>query len=81
MITAAAQGPWPLDVPITDLARGGLSHPCVIRTSKITALDSRRATAIGDIAPADRAAITANLKALLASVLANSPSNKTLEHD
>ena len=66
MITTAAQGAWPMDIPITDLARGGLSRPCVIRTSKITALDSRLATIIDDIAPADRAAIAANLRTRLA---------------
>jgi mRNA-degrading endonuclease toxin of MazEF toxin-antitoxin module len=70
MITSAAQGRWLTDVPISDLPRGGLSHPCVVRTSKITALDSRLATPIGDLAAIDRGGVAACLNELLATALA-----------
>jgi mRNA interferase MazF len=70
MITSAAQGRWPTDVPISDLRRGGLSHPCVVRTSKITALDSRLATPIGDLAATDRGRVAVYLNDLLATALA-----------
>jgi len=69
MITSAAQGRWPLDIPVSDLRLGGLSHPCVVRTSKVTALDSRLAVRIGELAAADRVAVTACLRDLLGSVL------------
>lgn len=70
MITTAPQGLWPFDVPITDLPRGGLTRPCVVRTTKITSLDSRLATPIGDLAPADRTAIAAHFKTLFAPAVA-----------
>lgn len=69
MITSAARERWPLDVAISDLHLGGLSHPCVVRTSKVTTLDSRLAVRIGELAVADRAKITACLDQLLGAVL------------
>jgi mRNA interferase MazF len=70
MITSAAQGPWPLDVPISDLRRGGLSRACVVRTSKVATLDSRLATRIGELAAGDRAKVAACLTDLLRTALA-----------
>lgn len=69
MITSAARGRWPLDIPISDLRVGGLSHACVVRASKITALDSRLAVRIGELAGADRAQVAACLSELLGHVL------------
>lgn len=65
MITSATRGLWDLDVPISDLRRGGLSLPCVVRTSKVTSLDSRLAERIGDLAEADRGRVAACLRRLL----------------
>ena len=69
MITSAARGRWPLDIPISDLRLGGLSHTCVVRTSKVTTLDSRLAVRIGELAAADRAKVAACLRDLLGDVL------------
>jgi len=49
---------------------GDLSHACVVRTGKVTTLDSRLAARIGELSVADRAKITARLRALLGFVLA-----------
>jgi mRNA interferase MazF len=69
MITSAAQGRWPLDVPISDLRLGGLTHACVIRSSKVTALDARLAVRIGELGATDRAKVAACLRELLGTVL------------
>lgn len=69
MITSAARGRWPLDIPISDLRLGGLVHACVVRTSKVTTLDSRLAVRIGELAAADRARVAACLSDLLGDVL------------
>jgi hypothetical protein len=49
MITSAAHQGWPLDVPISDLDAGGLSHACVVRVSEVTSLEARLATRIGEL--------------------------------
>ena len=69
MITSAARGRWPLDVPVSDLHSGGLSHACVVRTTKVTTLDSRLAARIGELSVADRAKVAACLTELLDAVL------------
>jgi mRNA-degrading endonuclease toxin of MazEF toxin-antitoxin module len=66
MITSAVHGRWKLDVPVSDLRLGGLSRDCVVRTSKIAALDSRLVVRIGELAAADRAQVAAGLVELLA---------------
>lgn len=65
MITSAARGRWPLDVPISDLHAGGLSHACVVRTAKVTTLDLRLAAQIGELSAADRAKVAACLGKML----------------
>ena len=40
MITSASHTPWPLDVPIVDLASAGLPAPSIIRF-KLFTLDHR----------------------------------------
>jgi mRNA-degrading endonuclease toxin of MazEF toxin-antitoxin module len=57
MITSARHAAWDGDVPLSDLRLGGLSRACVVRTSKITTLDSRLAARIGELAGADRPSI------------------------
>ena len=69
MITSATHGRWPLDVAISDLRLGGLSHPCVVRTSKVTAIDSRLAIRIGQLAPGDCTKVAAYLGELLSGGL------------
>ena len=69
MITSGVRGRWPLDIPISDLRLGGLVHACVVRTSKVTTLDSRLAVRIGQLAAEDRAKIAACLSDLLGDVL------------
>ena len=49
MITSAARESWLLDVPISELRLGGLTHRCVVRVSKVTTLDERLASRIGEL--------------------------------
>src|ERR1051326_3352658 len=65
MITSAPQGTWPHDVSVSDLRLGGLDHPCVVRTSKITTLDARLAVRIGELARSDRALVREALRQVL----------------
>lgn len=55
MITSAAHAPWPLDVPIGDLASAGLPAPSIVRF-KLFTLDHRlvRGT-LGRLGAEDRA--------------------------
>ena len=69
MITSAAREKWPLDVPISDLRLGGLTHACVVRVSKVTTLHERLAARIGELSPQDRVKVAAGLRALLSPVL------------
>jgi mRNA interferase MazF len=69
MITSANRGLWPLDVPVSDLGRGGLPHACVVRTSKVATFDSRIADRIGELAEPDRAKVSAAVRAILGTVL------------
>ena len=70
MITSAGRGLWPGDVSISDLALGGLSRPCVVRTSKVTTLDTRLAERIGRLGESVRVAVAASLENLLKVALA-----------
>lgn len=69
MITSAAHERWPLDVPISDLGLGGLSHACVVRVRKVATLDQRMATRIGELSTFDRSEVAAGLRTLLGSAL------------
>jgi mRNA interferase MazF len=62
MITSARHAPWPDDVAVIDLAAAGLSHPSVIRTGKIAAIDSRLVTTIGRLSEPNRASVSECLK-------------------
>lgn len=65
MITSAANAPWPLDVPVSDLNAAGLPSASVVRM-KLFTLDHRlvirKAGVLGD---RDRAAVTRAVRALL----------------
>ncbi len=69
MITSAARERWPLDVPISNLQLGGLTHACVVRVSKATTLDERLAARIGELSTPDRARVATGLRTLLSPVL------------
>lgn len=69
MITSASQGLRPSDVPVSDLPRGGLSHACVVRVSKIATLDARLASRIGELAPPDRVKVAAHVREALNHIL------------
>ena len=47
MVTAAANEPWPEDVPIADHVATGLAIPSSIRVAKIATLPTGSATRIG----------------------------------
>ena len=54
MITSAAHAPWPLDVPIGDLASAGLPAPSIVRF-KLFTLDHRLARGkLGRLGAEDR---------------------------
>lgn len=65
MITSAAHERWLLDVPISDLQLGGLSHACVVRVGKVTTLDERLATRVGELSKSDRVDVARGLRTLL----------------
>ena len=69
MITSAAHERWPLDVPISNLRLGGLTHACVVRVSKVTTLDERLAARIGELSAPDRVKVAAGLRTPLRDVL------------
>ena len=68
-ITSAARERWPLDVPISNLRLGGLTHACVVRVSKVTTLDERLAARIGELSTPDRVKVATGLRTLLSPVL------------
>ena len=65
MITSAANAPWPLDCPITDLASAGLPAPSKVRF-KLFTLDHRLVRGqLGKLSPIDAEAVRARLLDLL----------------
>ena len=65
MITSAANAPWPLDCPITDLAAAGLPAPSKVRF-KLFTLDHRLVRgALGALSPADSRTVSEALRKLL----------------
>lgn len=67
MITSAANGSWPADVPITDLRSAGLPAPSVVRCAKIATIASSGAQKIGVLLrPAERAAVARNIAGAVA---------------
>lgn len=67
MITSAANPPWPMDVPITDLRSAGLPAPSVVRCAKIATIGRNQAQKIGMLLrPAERAAIARHLASAMA---------------
>ncbi len=67
MITSRGNAPWPLDVPITDVASAGLNAPSLVRM-KLFTLDHRLILRkAGDLARTDRRAVLYSLKHSLAA--------------
>lgn len=65
MITSAANPPWPLDCPITDLRSAGLPAPSKVRF-KLFTLDHRLVRGrLGRLGPADRQQVRQALARLL----------------
>ena len=65
MITSANNPPWPLDVPVSDLAAAGLPAPSIVRM-KLFTLDHRFIVAKrGTLSDKDRKAVSRALKAVL----------------
>jgi mRNA interferase MazF len=65
MITSAAHAPWPLDVPIGDLASAGLPAPSIVRF-KLFTLDHRlvRGT-LGRLGAEDRERLRRSMRELM----------------
>jgi mRNA interferase MazF len=68
MITAAENKGWPGDVTISDTAAAGLPVASVIRTAKITTIDSGDAEPLGTLAPADRDHVVMTISGLLSGL-------------
>lgn len=65
MITSAQNPPWPLDIPISDLAAAGLPAPSVVRM-KLFTLDHRFIIAKrGKLSEKDRKMVSRALKSAL----------------
>ena len=65
MITSAANPPWPLDRPVTDLSAAGLPAPSKVRF-KLFTLDHRLVRGeLGGLSPQDRLHVEAALAILL----------------
>ena len=69
MITSASRERWPLDVLVSDIQLGGLTHACVVRVNKVTTLDQRLAARIGELSTPDRIKVATGLGTLLSPVL------------
>ena len=67
MVTSATHSPWPLDVPVTDLASAGLPAPAIVRMKLFTLDDRFVERTAGVLAPADSAGVAASLARLIGS--------------
>jgi mRNA interferase MazF len=65
MITSAGHRRWPLDVPLSDLARAGLPAPSLVRMKLFTLDDRLIERRIGTLAPTDARAVEGALAVLL----------------
>ncbi len=66
MITTAASGPLPSDIPVTNPERAGLPHSCYIRIGRIaTVNDALIGRKLGELTVKDRNAATALLRRYL----------------
>lgn len=65
MVTTAARGRWPSDVPIADLSEAGLSHASVVRLKMFTLPFDLIGGRIGSLGQSDRAPMTARLAGIL----------------
>ncbi len=66
MITSAGHAPWPLDVPLGDLAAAGLPAASMVRFKLFTLDDRLVRGRLGALAPKDRANVQKALRSLLA---------------
>ncbi|HEX8009384.1 MAG TPA: type II toxin-antitoxin system PemK/MazF family toxin [Casimicrobiaceae bacterium] len=65
MVTSAGHAPWPLDVPINDLAAAGLPAPSIVRF-KLFTLDHRLMRGkLGRLAAKDQANVRKGARRLL----------------
>jgi mRNA interferase MazF len=70
MITSASHQPWPGDAPITDVNAAGLKTPSLVRL-KLFTLDNRFIVRrAGTLGSPDRAAVAAQLRAVLPALAA-----------
>ena len=65
MVTTAAAGRWPSDVPITNLTEAGLRHPSVVRWKTFTLPFGLIAGRIGSLGADDIASAKAGLLEIL----------------
>ena len=68
MITSAANAPWPLDCPITDLVAAGLPAPSKVRFKLFTLDDRLVRGQLGKLSPADTAVVRDGLLKLFSGV-------------
>jgi len=68
MITSAENRGWPDDVVVSSIAAAGLPAPSVVRSAKVTTIDSRDAERIGVLPRADRAKVVRCVSRILAAL-------------
>ena len=64
MITTATHTPWPLDIPIQDLATAGLRVPSIVRMKLFTLDQALILRKIGSLSVRDRATVQKSLQQL-----------------
>ncbi len=65
MITSAENRPWPGDHAIADFADAGLPIPSVVRTAKVTTLETNAAIPVGDLDAALLGEVMAGVRGML----------------
>ncbi len=71
MITSQGHSPWPLDIPIEDIAAAGLPSPSIIRFKLFMLDHSLVLGLLGHLASEDAQRVSANLRQLLGEALAS----------
>lgn len=70
MITSAENRGWPEDVAISDQTLAGLPVASLVRCAKIATIEARDADTIGTLPPADRTAVSAQLRQIMRAAIA-----------
>ena len=73
MITSLENSPWPGDDAVSDLGPAGLPAPSVVRTAKISTIETKESERIGALPDADRIAVSRYIREIMAGVVHDQP--------